>query len=109
MSKIEALINYLEIDSEEIEIIQNGNYFEIDDIEYNILTLDEVYELGEEQIRESLKQTLYEEVPEYLHEYFNENKYVDDNIDGAFDYVDYGYGYEEIEDDNGNKYYCFRI
>jgi hypothetical protein len=25
MSKIQALINYLEIDSEEIEIIQNGN------------------------------------------------------------------------------------
>ena len=109
MSKIEALKNYLEIDNDEIEIIQNGSYFEVDDIEYNILTEEEVYELGEERIRECLKDTLYTEIPEYLHEYFNENKYVDDNIDSSFDYIDYGYGYDQIEDNDENVYYCFKM
>ena len=109
MSKIEALKNYLEIDNDEIEVIQNGSYFEVDNIEYNILTEEEVYEFGEERIREDLKYTLYEEIPEYLHKYFNENEYVDDNIKYSFNYIDYGYGWDEIEDDDENVYYCFKM
>lgn len=108
MSKIQALKNYLEIDNNEVEIIQNGNNFEIEDDEYCILTEEEVYELGEDLIRDYLEEILNEEVPEYLHDYFNKNKYVDDNISRSFEYIDYGYGWDEIEDDDGNFYYCFK-
>ena len=109
MSKLEALKNYLEIDNNEHEIERDGNYFYTDNEEYCILTEDEVYELGEERIRENLKYTLYEEIPKYLHGYFDENKYVDDHIERSFDYVDYGYGFDEIKDNDENIYYYFKM
>ena len=109
MSKIEAFKNYLGIDDVEDITTNYGNCYEYNRTEYEILTYEEVIDYAKDLISDELDMTLHEAVPEYLHNYFNREQYIDDNIDQAFDYVDFGYGYEKIEDNDSNIYYLFRI
>ena len=73
------------------------------------MTEQEVIDYGEILISDEIEILLDESVPSYLHEYFNKEKYIQDNIDNAFSYVDFGKGYHEVEDDDGNTYFIFPI
>jgi hypothetical protein len=109
MSKLQALLNYLEIDSIDDIMMPYGNQYNYKNDEYEIMTEEEVIEYGADLIADDLEEILFQSVPKHLHKYFNKEEYVNDRIDDAFDYVDFGYGCKEIEDNDGNKYFLFPI
>lgn len=109
MSKIQALMNYLEIDDSENIVNSYGNCYEYNGEEYEIMDEEEVINYGKDLISDELEEILFQSVPRYLHQYFDREEYVNDKIDEAFDYVDFGNGFHEVEDNNQNIYFIFPI
>jgi hypothetical protein len=96
MSKLQALLNYLEIDSIDDIMMPYGNQYNYKNDEYEIMTEEEVIEYGADLIADDLEEILFQSVPKHLHKYFNKEEY-------------FGYGCKEIEDNDGNKYFLFPI
>ena len=109
MSKIQALMKHLEIDDSENIINSYGNCYEYNGEEYEIMDEEEVISYGKDLIDGDLDEILFQSVPKYLHKYFNREEYINDRVDEAFEYVDFGSGYYDVEDDNGNLYFIFPI
>lgn len=101
MSKLTALQRHFV--TEEIE--QDYDIFTVDGTDYLVLTIDEVNDRAYEYLKENIEETLRYEVPAYLRQYFDKEKFISDNLGDPFDDVFYSGSYETIEDEDGNIYY----
>jgi hypothetical protein len=109
MSKIQALMNYLGIDNE-VDIKYEYGCYEYNNQDYEIMTEEEVIDFGKDLIDDNITNILHDcGLPEDLHEYFDREKYVNDRIDDAFEYVDFGKGFQQIEDNEQNIYFLFPL
>ena len=82
----------------------------IDSEEYWVLTDDEADEKAELEAQYYLEEALSQEVPEYLHSYFDDDRYISNCIsDGRGQLLDTYNGSEDsITLDNGSVFYIYR-
>lgn len=103
MNKKEILANYLEVDVEEI-ISEGGNDFSYDCETYIVLDEDEVYDVAISDF-DNYMEDVIQEIPSHLREYFDKDRFQDNNFDSKFDWMPY-----ELHGDydyNGEAYYIY--
>ena len=108
--KIQALAQHLGLDDEDKEnIMENADCFSYYNEEYEVLTDEEADDRWEEELNNYIDECVYPEIPEYLRNYFNEERWKDDaRIDGRGHAISRYDGEENYEEVNGTTYYIYR-
>jgi len=75
---------------------------------WRVLTNDEADELAREYAQYRLEEELYH-VPKHLHDYFNEDAYIEDAIEERGYLLNYVDGEEYSQTVNGTTYYLYRV
>ena len=105
MNKLELLAKYFEV--EEDEISENRYDFSYNGEDYKILNYDEVYEIALIYFDDYVE-TLKEEIPRELRNYFDARTYKDDHFDDIFEWINLNYIGEIVDDSDNETYYIFK-
>jgi hypothetical protein len=110
--RIDTLAKFLDIDSDEeykdeIECIDEDDYrFRYNSEEYLVLTDDEADRLWEKELDYYIDECIIREIPKYLQNYFDENRWKDDaRIDGRGHSIS---TYDGGENEEGD-YFIYRV
>jgi len=105
MSKLELLAKYFEVEEDEIS---EGRYdFGYNGDDYQILNYEEVYEAALIDFQDHIEQLKYE-IPRYLRDYFNSDKFQEDHFNDIFDWISLDYVGEIVDESNNETYYIFK-
>ena len=105
MNKLELLAKHFEVGKDEIS---EGRYdFSYNGDDYQILNYEEVYERALIDFQDHIEQLKYE-IPHYLRDYFDSDKYQENNFNDIFDWIGLEYVGEIVDESDNETYYIFK-